>query len=87
MSIAMDSLIHYPTDDVVKAVAQLSARTQNSVLFTYAPKTPLLAAMHTVGRFFPRSDRAPAIEPVSEKALLSRVSGGAGPAGLRCRPQ
>ncbi len=73
--VAMDSLIHYPTDDVVKAVAQLSARTQNSVLFTYAPKTPLLVAMHTMGRFFPRSDRAPAIEPVSERALLSRVSG------------
>ena len=40
-----------------------------SMLFTFAPRNPLLAAMHAVGRLFPRSDRAPAIEPVAESAL------------------
>ena len=36
-----------------------------SILFTFAPRTPLLAVMHAVGRLFPRGDRAPAIVPVA----------------------
>jgi magnesium-protoporphyrin O-methyltransferase len=67
--VAMDSLIHYRAPDAVKALAGLAARTRSSILFTFAPRTPLLAAMHTVGRVFPRGDRAPAIEPVGEAAL------------------
>ena len=34
---------------------------------TFAPRTPLLAAMHAVGRLLPRGNRAPAIEPISER--------------------
>jgi magnesium-protoporphyrin O-methyltransferase len=76
--IAMDSLIHYTAPDIVKALEQLAARTRSSVLFTYAPKTPLLALMHSIGRAFPRTDRAPAIEPVSDgnlKAILANETG------------
>jgi magnesium-protoporphyrin O-methyltransferase len=29
--------------------------------------------MHAVGRIFPRGDRAPSIEPVSERSLLRRI--------------
>jgi magnesium-protoporphyrin O-methyltransferase len=67
--VAMDSLIHYRAPDAVRALAGLAARTRGSILFTFAPRTPLLAAMHTVGRVFPRGDRAPAIEPVAEASL------------------
>jgi magnesium-protoporphyrin O-methyltransferase len=67
--VAMDSLIHYSTDDAVEAVAGLAARTRVSVLFTFAPRTPTLAVMHAVGRFFPRGNRAPAIEPIGEHAI------------------
>jgi magnesium-protoporphyrin O-methyltransferase len=67
--VAMDSLIHYRAPDAVRALAGLAARTRGSILFTFAPRTPLLAAMHTVGRIFPRGDRAPAIEPVAEASL------------------
>ena len=62
--VAMDSLIHYVPGDAVRAVAGLAARAERSVAFTFAPRTPALAMMHAVGRLFPRSDRAPAIEPV-----------------------
>ena len=72
--VAMDSLIHYRAPDVVRALAGLAARTRGSVLFTFAPRTPLLAAMHTVGRVFPRGDRAPAIEPVGEAALRRLIA-------------
>ena len=71
--VGMDSLIHYRTGDVVRVVGGLAERTQVSLAFTFAPRTPLLAAMHTVGRLFPRGNRAPAIEPVGPAAILRRL--------------
>jgi magnesium-protoporphyrin O-methyltransferase len=67
--VGMDSLIHYGMADAVSAVAGLAARTQHSVLFTFVPRTPALAVMHAVGRFFPSSNRAPSVEPVAEGAI------------------
>jgi magnesium-protoporphyrin O-methyltransferase len=67
--VAMDSLIHYSAEDAVRVLQGWSQRTTKSLLFTFAPSSPLLRAMHTVGRLFPRADRAPAIEPVAESAL------------------
>jgi magnesium-protoporphyrin O-methyltransferase len=71
--VAMDSLIHYRTADVVRVLGQLAARTHAQIVFTFAPRTPLLATMHAVGRLFPRSDRAPAIEPVAQRAICRRL--------------
>jgi magnesium-protoporphyrin O-methyltransferase len=67
--VAMDSLIHYRATDIVHAVAGLAGRTRGSVLFTFAPRTAMLSAMHAVGKLFPRGDRSPAIEPVGEAWL------------------
>ena len=72
--VAMDSLIHYRCEDVVSALYGLAARTDRAVLFTFAPGTPLLAAMRAVGKLFPRADRAPALEPVSEQRLRRQIS-------------
>jgi len=66
--VAMDSLIHYAPADVIAAVEGLHARSP-SVIFTFAPRTPLLLAMQAAGKLFPRSDRSPAIVPVAEKQL------------------
>jgi magnesium-protoporphyrin O-methyltransferase len=67
--VAMDSLIHYRPADTCRIMAGLAPRTGEALLVTFAPKTPALAVMHAVGRLFPRGDRAPAIEPVSEQKL------------------
>ena len=67
--VAMDSLIHYQSADICRIMAGLAGRTTEALLVTFAPKTPALALMHAVGRLFPRGDRAPAIEPVSEQTL------------------
>lgn len=67
--VAMDSLIHYELPDMLDAIAQFAARTRGGIVGTFAPRTPLLAAMHAAGRMFPRRDRAPSIEPVSEAAF------------------
>ena len=77
--VAMDSLIHYRAFDVVDVVRALAERTRGSLLFTFAPSTRSLVAMHAIGKLFPASDRAPAIEPVRER-LLRTLIGNAMPA-------
>ncbi|HKM64355.1 MAG TPA: magnesium protoporphyrin IX methyltransferase [Acidisphaera sp.] len=67
--VLMDSLIHYAAPDIVRVLSGLAARTDRAVLYTFAPRTASLAAIHTVGRLFPRADRAPAIEPVAERRI------------------
>jgi magnesium-protoporphyrin O-methyltransferase len=76
--VAMDSLIHYAARDIVRVLADLAARARAGILFTVAPRTPALSVMHTVGRVFPRGDRAPAIEPVGDGTLRRLI--GAEPA-------
>ena len=66
---AMDSLIHYELPDAVAAVSALAPRVRQGFVFTFAPRTPLLATMHAVGKLFPRADRAPPIVPTAEHAL------------------
>lgn len=70
---AMDSLIHYTTTDAVAALERLAERTEHRIVFTFAPRTPLLAIMHSVGRLFPKSDRAPSIEPVAPGTLTDAI--------------
>ena len=72
--VAMDSLIHYQLDEMVWALAALAERCRGSIVFTFAPHTPLLGAMHTAGKLFPRSNRSPAIVPIAEAALRARLS-------------
>ena len=67
--VAMDSIIHYQTEDAVQALAQLAERTSGSIVFTFAPRTPFVAAMISVGRLFPRGDRAPWLEPMAEQRI------------------
>jgi len=67
--VAMDSIIHYDTEDAVHALAQLAERTSKSIVFTFAPRTPMLALMISVGRLLPRGDRAHGLNPWPKPAL------------------
>lgn len=82
--VGMDSVIHYNTDDVFQVLAGLAARTSTSVIFTFAPRTPLLTMMWGVGRLFPRGDRAPMIVPVAESHLRRSVDAEPALAGWTC---
>ena len=62
--IAMDSLIHYSTDDVISSIADFSSRANNSVLFTVIPSTFILRAKLRLGKFFPKSERSPEVVPI-----------------------
>lgn len=74
--VAMDSLIHYDEPDMVRVIESWSQRTSRSMVFTFAPRNPLLATMRAVGSLFPRGNRAPWIEPVAEKSLRKRLGSG-----------
>ena len=72
--VAMDSLIHYETKDILAALVALGHHTTRKIVFTVAPWTPMLATMRAVGKVFPRSDRAPAIVPARIPKLCSRIA-------------
>jgi magnesium-protoporphyrin O-methyltransferase len=72
--VAMDSLIHYGESDVRAVVGEFCRRASGAVLFTTAPWTPALAAMHVAGRLIPhRHHRAPAIVPMRVPRLTQRL--------------
>lgn len=73
-AVAMDSLIHYAPADAAAAVARLGRCTGSALVFTLAPRTTLLSAMHLAGQLFPRGDRSPAIVPVRPQALVRAVA-------------
>ena len=72
--VAMDSIIHYETKDAVAALSRLAERTSTSIAFTFAPRTPLLAAMISIGRLLPRTNRAPWLEPMAKEKLLALMA-------------
>jgi magnesium-protoporphyrin O-methyltransferase len=71
---AMDSLIHYPAEEILRVLGALAGRTSRSMVFTFAPSTPLLEFALITGRLFPRSDRSPAIVPVTEARLRRDIA-------------
>ena len=85
--VAMDSLIHYRPDDIVGALARLAPRVRGSIAFTVAPATPALSAMWAAGKLFPRSDRSPAIQPVSAATLARRAARAPALAGWSIAPR
>jgi len=72
-AVAMDSVIHYNATDAVKVLTQLASKVSTSIVFTFAPRTPLLSVMHAAGSLFPRGDRAPSIEPIGEEKLFRQL--------------
>jgi magnesium-protoporphyrin O-methyltransferase len=71
--VGMDSLIHYQPADVVRVLSGFAARAHDSIVFTFPPKNMALAAMITVGKLFPRKDRAPFIAPVAYQKLTGLI--------------
>jgi magnesium-protoporphyrin O-methyltransferase len=72
--VSMDSVIHYQSEDAVKALSSLAERTRRKIVFTFAPRTPLLVTMRVVGKTFPRADRAPFIVPVSPRSMSKNLN-------------
>ncbi|MDA9689099.1 magnesium protoporphyrin IX methyltransferase [Betaproteobacteria bacterium] len=72
--VLMDSTIHYKSANAIALVNELCKRANESIIFTFVPLTPLLAVKFALGKFFPKSERAPAVEPSSEDAICNLIS-------------
>lgn len=72
--IAMDSLIYYDAPDIRRALSGLGSRTSGGIVFTVAPRTPLLMAMWRVGKLFPRSNRSPVMVPHTPERLATATT-------------
>lgn len=72
--IAMDSLIYYAAADIGAIMDGLAPRV-GSVVFTVAPRTPLLMAMWRMGKLFPRKDRSPTMIPHTPAAIAAHTAG------------
>lgn len=72
--VAMDSLIYYGPTDLAAALEKLATRAPQ-VVFTVAPRTPLLMAFWGVGQMFPRADRSPTMVPHATSRLARDVAG------------
>tara|TARA_R110002020_G_scaffold428155_3_gene637674 strand:- start:62431 stop:63093 length:663 start_codon:yes stop_codon:yes gene_type:complete len=72
--IAMDSLIYYSATDIGRIMDGLAPRV-GSVVFTVAPRTPLLMAMWRLGKLFPRKDRSPVMVPHTAAAIAAQTRG------------
>jgi magnesium-protoporphyrin O-methyltransferase len=71
--VGMDSMIHYCAADMLVVLEKLAPRVSKKIVFTFAPSTLPLEVMIRVGRLFPRKDRAPFIEPISEVKLSKLI--------------
>jgi magnesium-protoporphyrin O-methyltransferase len=71
---AMDSLIYYDAPDITRALEGLGGRADR-VVFTVAPRTPLLMAFFGAGKLFPRADRSPVMIPHDHRRLARALPG------------
>jgi magnesium-protoporphyrin O-methyltransferase len=72
--VAMDSIIHYPTQDMISIITALSRMATKAMLFSFPPRTVPLAMLWGIGKLFPRGDKSPAIEPQPPKKLRSALA-------------
>ena len=73
--VAMDSLIYYSADDIGHILNGIAPRLSSNMVFTVAPRTPLLMAMWRVGKLFPRSDRSPTMIPHQSHKIAGATRG------------
>lgn len=79
--ICLDVLVHYPQPDFTELAQRLAALSTDTLLITYAPHEPLLAALHRIGAYFPRSQRRTEIQMIPEPVVHQIFNA----AGMRVR--
>jgi magnesium-protoporphyrin O-methyltransferase len=72
--VCLDVLIHYPAEDARRMLTQLASMARGPLIFTYAPREELLAALHWLGGRFPKAHKRTDIQMIAErevKAILA----------------
>ena len=74
--VAMDSMIYYDAPTIASKLAEAAPRLGQGLIFTVAPRTPLLMMMWRAGKLFPRADRSPTMVPHSPARLAAELKTG-----------
>lgn len=74
--VAMDSLIYYTSDDIARILGGIAPRLSGKMIFTVAPRTPLLMAFWRLGKLAPRRDRSPVMIPHSPSVIAAKLPAG-----------
>ena len=69
-----DVLIHYPSAPFAQMLRHLASLCEHTLLFTYAPHSPLLAALHRVGGLFPHGQRRTEIQMIPDNLVRSTLA-------------
>lgn len=69
-----DVLIHYPPELFAPMLRHLAGLSTDTLLFTYAPSTPLLAALHRAAALFPKNQRRTDIQMIPEPLVRSTLA-------------
>jgi magnesium-protoporphyrin O-methyltransferase len=67
--VCLDVLIHYPQPSFEQLCRRLAQLSSGPLLFTYAPREPLLAALHWIGGRFPKSQRRTDIQMIPYRVV------------------
>ena len=86
--ICLDVFIHYPQGAAEAMVAHLAALSERRLIVSFAPHSPLLAALKAVGSFFPGPSKATRAYTLREKGIVAAAEAcGFKPTGRRLLSQ
>ncbi len=70
----LDVLVHYPAPGFAGICRALAARTRGPMVFTYAPRERLLAALHWLGGRFPSNHRRTEIQMIAPQQVARTLA-------------
>ena len=70
----LDVLIHYPAAQFGPMLTRLAARSRGPLVFSYAPREPLLAGLHWVGGLFPKPQRRTTVQMIPRELVAATLA-------------
>jgi magnesium-protoporphyrin O-methyltransferase len=71
--VCLDVMIHYPEADALKMIEHLASLTSSRLIFSFAPKTPLLTVLKKIGEFFPGPSKTTRAYQHRETAIANHL--------------
>ena len=71
--ICLDVMIHYPEAEALDMIEHLTTLATERLIFSFAPKTPLLTMLKKIGEFFPGPSKTTRAYQHREKAIIERL--------------
>lgn len=71
--VCLDVMIHYPEADAQRMLKALAGLAQSKLIFSFAPKTPLLSILKKIGEFFPGPSKTTRAYQHRERALVATL--------------